>query len=491
MAYRDVREFIERVDAIGELTRLEGVNWNEEAGAVFYLSSDAVLMSKFPGYPPGYRILANQLRGSVQRFLLAANWSTNEEGVGLTKAWKERLRAFEPVPPKWVDDGPIMENVHTGSAIDMLEFPVPKWHEEDGGRYIGTEGIEIVKDPESGRLNFGTYRMQVHDKATLGIYMSEGKDGYIIREKYARQGKLCPVVAVFGVDPGLLLASGSHITHVGGTSEFDYAGWLKGMPEEVIQGRFTGLPIPANAEIAIEGEILPGDMAVEGPFGEQTGYSEARELPAVRVKALYHRDDPIITGRMPLSYPPGKRELQQDFYNAALIWDQMEKAGVREIKGVACYYHHRLIVVSIRNSFAGHSRQAGIIASQCHAGNYLGNWVIVVDEDIDPSNIKDVLWAVLTRTDAKRAIQVLEDCWSSHMSLIDPSRPFIKAEYPLIPSKATYRSAAVIDACWPVEWDRSWHRGVKPSQELQDRVMEKWGNAIFRKGAKTKVWLKG
>ncbi|MBI2855176.1 MAG: UbiD family decarboxylase, partial [Chloroflexi bacterium] len=322
----------------------------------------------------------------------------------------------------------------------------------------------------------------VHDRSTLGIHISEGKDGYIIREKYFKQGKPCPIVAVFGIYPSLALAGASHITHVGDASEFDFAGWLKGMPEDVIRGRFTELPVPANAEIAIEGQIFPGDTAMEGPFGEGTGFSAPRVLPVVRVKGLYHRNDPILTGRFNRYYPPGKGKLSNNFQKAALVWDQMERAGVREIKGVACYFNNRLIVVSIRNSFAGHSRQAGLIASQSHCGNYSGNWVIVVDEDIDPTVLNDVLWVTMTRIDAKRAIQVLEDCWGSQMSLIDPSRPFIKAEYPLIPLKATYRSGAVIDACLPVEWDHRWHRQVKPSQELRDSVLKKWGKVLSRKG---------
>ncbi|MBI2853540.1 MAG: UbiD family decarboxylase [Chloroflexi bacterium] len=478
MSYADLRQFIEQLDKAGELTRLDGVHWDGEAGAVCHESSKAVLMDNFPGYPAGYRLLGNMLEKSLRRFCLATNWSTESRGNELTRAWKEHLGEFKPVPPRWVDDGPIMENVLVGEDIDVLKFPVPKWHEEDGGRYIGNVGIEIVKDPESGRVNFGTYRMQVHDKAILGIHMSEGKDGFIIREKYFKQGKPCPVVAVFGIYPSLAVAGSSQITHVGGVSEFDFAGWLKGMPEDVIRGRFTGLPVPANAEIAIEGEIFPGDTAMEGPFGEGSGFSEPRELPVVRVKGLYHRRDPVLTGRFNRYYPPGKGELSSNFQKAALIWSQMERAGVREIKGVASYLDNHLTVVSIRNSFAGHSRQAGLIASQCHAGDYDGNWVIVVDEEIDPCILGDVLWAMMTRTDAKRAIQVLEDCWASHKSLIDPSRPFIKAEYPLIPSKATYRSGAVIDACLPVEWDHRWHRQVKPSKELRDAVLRKWGQQL-------------
>ncbi|MBI2854177.1 MAG: UbiD family decarboxylase [Chloroflexi bacterium] len=483
MSYTDLRQFINAVDQAGELTRLDNVNWDGEVGAICFMSSNAVLMDKFAGYPAGFRTLVNMVGGSGQRFSLATGWSAEGKGLALTKAWKEHLKEFKSVPVKWVSDGPIMENVAIGKDVNLWKFPVPKLHEEDGGRYLGTEGIQILKDPETGRINFGMFRMQVHDKATLGIHISEGKDSYIIKDKYLRQGNPCPIVAVFGIYPSLYLAAGAHMTHQDGLTEFDYSGWLKGSPEEVIKGQFTGLPIPARAEIAIEGEIPPGDMAMEGPFGEGTGYSEPRNLPVVRVKGLYHRNDPIITARPPQYHPPGKGELPQEFQKAALIWDQLEKAGVREIKGVGCFFGHHLTVVSIRNSYAGHSRQAGLIASQCHAGNYLGNWVIVVDEEIDPTVLNDVIWATVTRTDAKRAIQVLDYCWSSHMSQIDPSRFAFSAGYPIMPLKATYKTAAVIDACRPVEWDPSWHRLVIPSAELQNRVLQKWGSLLKLKKA--------
>ncbi|MBI4319546.1 MAG: UbiD family decarboxylase [Chloroflexi bacterium] len=483
MTYRDLREYIARLDEVGELTRLDGVDWNEEVGAVYYLSSRPVLIDNISGYPPGYKILVGVFPRSPRQFFLATNWSTTSRGTALTREWKEHQRTFHRTPPVEVRDGPVLENVITGEGIDLFKFPVPKWHEEDGGRYIGTHDMLIVKDPETGRLNVGTYRMQVHDRCTLGIYISAGKDGYIIVDRYLSQGKACPVVAVFSVDPAQLLASSGHIPHFDQTSEFDFAGWLKGSPEEVLRGPVTGLPIPARAEIAVEGEIAPGEKMLEGPFGEGTGYSEARMSPVIKVKAIYHRHAPILTGAMPIYHPPDKAA-PQDIIKSSQVWDQMERAGVREIKGVACFYQNRLIVVAIKNSYAGHSRQAGLIASQCHAGAYCGHWVVVVDDDIDPSNLVHVMWQVVTRTDGGRAIQVLDYCWGSHMSALDPTRAATMSEYPLNPSEATYRSAVVVDACRPLEWDRSWHRQVKPSDGLQQRVIEKWGQTLFPGGDK-------
>ncbi len=476
MPYKDLREYIDLLDEKGLLTRLDGVDWDGEVGEIERITSKAVLMDNFPGYPPGYRVLTG-LRASTPEFFLATNWSSDKKGLELTRAWKEHLKEFKPVPPKWVKNGPIMENVFTGNNIDMLKFPVPKWHEDDGGRYIGTWAIEILKDMETGRINCGDYRVQVLDKAALAIYISEGKDGNIIRGKYFQQGKPCPIVAVFGLDSGLLIASQYMLTHEEGASELDLAGWLKGMPEEVIRGQFTGLPIPANAEIAIEGEMIPGDLQMEGPFGEGTGYSEPRMEPVIRVKTLYHRNDPIHTGTFPQAQSASKGRQPRFWGGAAATWIQMERAGIREIKGVASH-SSGLIVVSIKNSYAGHAVQAGLVAAGCHSGAYHSRWVIVVDDDIDPTNLRDVMKATVARSDPRRAIQVVDNLWSSHKDLIDTTRSFIKAEYPLIPDKATYKSVAIVDACRPIERDPSWHRDAVPSKELENRVRKKWGKIV-------------
>ena len=478
MPYKDLREFIQLTDEMGELVTINGVHWENEIGALVHMHPDAVLIDNIPGYPAGYRVLINALGPRTKRYFQAANWSSDEKGIAFTNAWRQHLKEYRSVPPEVVTDGPVMENVQTGKDIDLFKFPVPKWHEEDGGRYIGTLDAVITKDPDTGQINLGTYRMQVHDKAVLGLYISEGKDGNIFMNKLLEKGKPCPVVAVFGADPALLMAAGMRISE----PEYELAGWLKTMPEEVIIGKYTGLPLPARAEVVIEGEVVPGDVMLEGPFGEGTGYSEAREAPVVRVKAVYHRNNPILTGQVPFYYAPGRKELAPDFHISAMIWNQLEGAGIREVKGVASFLGRRLHVVSIRNSYAGHSTQAGLIATQCHAGAYLSGWVVVVDEDIDPTCLNDVLWRMMSRIDAKRAIKIIEHSWSSHMSLVDPSHPFIKADYPLVPHRATYRSAAVIDACLPVEWDPSWHRQNKPSQELEDRVMAKFGKELFPKG---------
>ncbi len=255
-------------------------------------------------------------------------------------------------------------------------------------------------------------------------------------------------------------------------------------------GRYTGLPIPANAEIAFEGEVRPGDELLEGPFTEWTGLSQAKNFPVIRVKALYHRNDPILTTCIGKEIcPPGQGELANNWQQSALAWLQMELAGVREIEGVAMYGGQRLMVVSVNNLYAGHSRQAGLIASQCHSGAYGLSYVIIVDGDIDPANIKDVLWAVACRNEPRQAVRVLDRCWGSHLTIQDPS--LVQAtDYGMDGKKATYSSVAVIDACRPVEWHKSWHADVRLNPRVRQDALAKWG-PLLKAGRDRKTGAEG
>lgn len=477
MAYKDLREWLKLVDKAGGLARVKGVHWDLEANAVSALTKKMVLFDEFPEYKPGYRVLASYTKENRERFVITSNWKSKAEGLNdFIRDWLGCLREFKPCPPKEVKDGPIMENFLTGKDVDVLRFPVPRRHVKEGGRMIGTGHTVITRDPDTGRINMGTYRMQVHDRYTTGFHASEGKDGRIILEKYHNQGKPFPMVAVVGIDEGLFIASTYHLVHLDGSGEMDFAGWLKGQPEEVIIGKFTGLPIPANAEIALEGEIRPGVMKLEGPFAEWTGYSQVKEFPVFEVKNIYHRNDPILTSSMGGGFNP-QNGMRVEPLMSALIWDQMEKAGVRGIKGVASYNQRRLQVIAIDNLYAGHSMQAALISSQCHAGCYGGNYTVVVDSNIDPTNLHEVMWQVCMRTEPKRAIQLLEYCWASHLAIQDPSY-VQKADYAMRKEKATYISKAIIDACMPLEWDPSWHGEVRVGADLKKRMQERFGKYL-------------
>ena len=192
---------------------------------------------------------------------------------------------MNPIPPEEVPTGPVFENIQTGNDVNVLAFPSPKWHELDGGPYIGTECMVINKDPESDWINVGTYRVQVQDEKTVSVYIEPGKHGNSIRQKYWDQGKACPTIVCLGQAPvlGDVAASGSGW----GVSEFDIAGGRLGRPIQVVRGKITDLPFPADAELVLEGFVPPleTEARLEGPFGESPGYysSAARPEPALTV----------------------------------------------------------------------------------------------------------------------------------------------------------------------------------------------------------------
>ena len=209
-------------------------------------------------------------------------------------------------------------------------------HREDGGRYIGTGDTFINRDPETGYVNMGTYRMQVHARNLLGIWQSPGQQGRTIAERYWKEGKACPVVATFGGDPLLFFLSYTKFPF--GVSELDRAGGILGSPIEVIKGPLTGLPIPAHAEVVIEGEMPPPDVEshMEGPFGEWPGYytvgtkGTADEQPVIRVKAIYYRNDPILLNMAP-QWPGAPHHSVR--FEGGILWEQLEAAGVPGIAG--------------------------------------------------------------------------------------------------------------------------------------------------------------
>jgi len=254
----DLREFIQKVDAAQELKRISGAHWDLEIGAITEVSasfsdSKALLFDEIKEYPKGFRVITNAV-GSQTRSALALGLDPSLTGVRLVGAIRKKLEDLECLPPQTVNQGPVLENVDSGQAVDVLKFPAPRWHREDGGRYIGTMDAIIIKDPETGWVNIGTYRTQVHDERTLGVYMSPGKHGKLILEKYWAQGKKAPIAIACGIDPVLFAVASTASLAPWGVSEYGVAGGLAGTPVQVLNNELTVLPIPASAEIVFVGE---------------------------------------------------------------------------------------------------------------------------------------------------------------------------------------------------------------------------------------------
>ena len=471
--HEDLRDWLERIEGMGELLRVEGVDWNLEMGSVaemiYHAKPDnppAILFEKIPGFPDDYRVLSGAVN-SPRRLAATLGFPLPDHPLDVVKCYRRRLEGFEELPPREVNSGPILDHVDRDGAVDLYKFPVPLLHELDGGRYFGTGDLVIMRDPDSGWVNLGTYRVMVHDKNTVGLWISPGKHGRHIREKFFADGKPCPVAISVGHDPLLFLASGNEVEF--GRSEYAHSGGHRGRPVDVTPSELHGLPIPARGEIVLEGEILPDEKRPEGPFGEWTGYyaSKVREDYVVRVRRVYHRDAPIHTMARP-GRPPSDYSLSKCVVKSSLIWEDVERAGLRGVRGVWCMEPgggRMFNVVSIEQAYAGHAKQALLLAAGSHAGNYLGRFVVVVDDDIDPTNIHDVTWAMASRCDPERDIDIIRNAWSG----------------PLDPRKKAgddFNSRALIDACRPFDWIDEFPPVAEASPAERARTRAKFGHLL-------------
>src|ERR1043166_2414481 len=398
----DLRAFLKDVETAGELKRISGAHWNLEIGALTEVfagqpSPPALLFDQVVGYPDGGRVLSNILNSPL-RHSLALGVSPELRGIPLVQVVKERLAGLKPIAPIDVKEAPVFQNSVQGKEVNILKFPVPQWHEMDGGRYIGTFDAVVCRDPDTGYVNVGTYRVQVHDENTVGLWIIPGKHGDLIAQKYWRQGKDCPFLVACGVPPSMILRTAVGIPW--GMSEYDFLGGLLGVPIRIVKGKVTDLPMPVNAELVLEGFAPPPEKMSypEGPFGEWPGYyaSGTVNRPVIKITTIYHRDDPIITGD-----PPLKTYLNTKIYmyiRAANIWSSMERAGIPDVKGVWFPRQGRfLVVVAIRQRYPGHARQVGHGVLATRDGGRDTRMIVVVDDDIDITNINEVLWAVTWR----------------------------------------------------------------------------------------------
>ncbi|HEY3115170.1 MAG TPA: UbiD family decarboxylase, partial [Chloroflexota bacterium] len=428
------------------------------------VGSPVAIFDDIPGYAPGYRVLVNSFQ-THERVAFTLGVPHDRPLREMLDHWRSRLTSLRPISPIEVKDGPVMENVMTGNDVNLLKFPAPKWHPLDGGRYIGTGSFDVTRDPDDGWVNCGTYRVMVQNEKQVGYYISPGKHGRMHRQKYFDRGEKCPVVMVLGSNPLMFLASCTEVPYQ--LTEYDWVGGVTGEPMKVIRGPITGLPFPADAEIVLEGFANPDVQLPEGPFGEWTGYyaSGGRTEPVLDVQAIYHRNDPILLGSPP-NKPPDEQARYRAFMRSALLRDDLEKAGLPAIEGVWCHEvggSRLLVAVSIKQQYAGHARQAGHLACNVHAGNYLGRYVIVVDEDIDPTNLEDVMWALCTRSDPVRSIDIIQRAWSGPL---DPA---------IHPDEKGHNSRAIIDACRPYEWRDKFPLVSNLTPEQQKVARERWG----------------
>lgn len=479
-AIGDLRDWLDRVDSMGELRSVSGADWNREIGAISQINyrrplNPALLFDEIKGYQPGYRVLTSSV-GSTRRLALTFRLSTDLGNKELIEAFRGKPLKWEKdahhYNPRFVNSGPVFEEVHQGKDVNVLEFPAPIWHEKDGGRYIGTGCAVITRDPESDWVNLGAYRTMILDEKRVSIVIGHGKQGRMHYEKWwAREGK-CPVAISLGHDPLLFALAGLEIPL--GIGEYNYAGAVTGTPIDVVAAPKTGLPIPAAAEAVLEGWIYPGKKSKEGPFGEWTGYytggQRSNPAPVLEISAILHRKKPILLGAPP-GKPPHDYSYMKSVMKSAMIQDALVKAGLRGIRGVwapECGGGRSFIVVSMKQAFCGHSKQVAGITALCPEASYMNRYVVVVDEDIDYMNLEEVIWALCTRVDPATDIDILK---RTQGSAVDPIR---REPGP------TYNSRALVDACKPFEWRDEFPEVAESSPEYIESTKKKWRHLFLQ-----------
>jgi phenylphosphate carboxylase alpha subunit len=445
MPYRDLREFISKLEKEGEAIRVEEeVDWNLEAGAIVRRAGErdlpATLFETVKDYPPGYRLFGGTL-ANFRRIAIAMDMKPDTPPRDLIEEYLHRKK--KPIKPILVKDAPCKEHIHIGKEADLLEFPIPMIHAGDGGRYVGTWHVTISRDLDSDWVNWGIYRHMLHDKITVGILLtSKAKHFWSIYSKgYEPKNKPMEVAIAIGVEPISTLCAGNPIPY--GVSEVEIVGGVRGEPVELIRCETVDLTVPATAEIVIEGEMRPNETLDEGPFGEYSGYitSPRTRKPIIHVKTITHRNDPIFT--MSCLGVPLDDNIIWALTKAATFLDALRQRGL-SVRGVYPIPETSTfaVIVAVKAIYSGIASDIAHLiwgVDTSHSSPY----VIVVEDDVDPFNLPQVLHALATKCHPQRGIIKLEN------SPVTPLLPFLD------PHEREYRigANAYFDCTWPQNWN--------------------------------------
>ncbi|MFZ5631415.1 MAG: phenylphosphate carboxylase subunit beta [Bacillota bacterium] len=468
----DLRDFIKKCDEIGELKRIEAeVDWNLELSHIAKINEErkgpALLFQK----PKGYDIpVFTSAFTTSKRLAVALDMPVHTSMCNLARHWME-LSIKQLIPPREVSTGPVMENIVEGGGVNLFDFPTPKFYPMDGGRFIGTAVALITRDPDSGWVNLGTYRMQILDEKSVGVQIIKGKHADFHLNKYIALNKPMPAAAVIGGDPLNFLVGSTLVS--AGTSEYDVIGALRGEPAEVIISDLTGLPLPATAEIILEGEIDPVERREEGPFGEYTGYysgkkSEEWPKPFIRVKRVLHRNNPILWATS-VGKPITDTHMIQSLNRTATLWTDLENMRVPGIKSVYIPPESTgrfWAIVSVKQMYPGHSMHVGTAVVSTTTGHYGLKGVIVVDDDIPADDWNKVMWALSVRYDPYRSTELIK---RGRSTPLDPSLPI---------NNRDICSRIIMDACIPHEWERK-PIEIQLDGDMVKTVLSKWKDYGF------------
>jgi len=477
MAFRDLREYIALLEQNGELQQIDKeVDWNLEIGAIirrcYDLGAPAPLFRKIMNYPEGYRILGAPLGPSKRcsfhaRVALAMGMSPESSASEIIEEYIKRKNV--PIKPTLVKDGPCKENIYVREDVDVLKFPAPLLHQGDGGRYIGTWHVVVTRDPDSNWVNWGMYRLMVHDSNTIAVRINpQTHIGFHYYQKYEPRGKVMEFAVALGTEPIASIAACTFMPS--GISEIDIAGGLRLQPIEMVRCETVDLTVPATAEIVLEGEVLPHERKDEGPFGEYTGFRGGfrKPIPVGHIKAITHRSDPILTVSC-MGVPVDDSHAVMTLTMAAEILDSLRSQGL-PIKMVYCPPHavSHMAVVSTKVLYPNFAKKVANCVWATQPGTNL-YYLVVVDDDVDVTNMNEVLHALTTRCHPDRGIFKVPN--TVGLSSLPFTSPYEKQHF--------LAAQVLFDCTWPKDWPEE-AIPVKASfdvlwpKEIQDKVLKNW-----------------
>ena len=481
MAFRDLREWIESLSENGELIKVKReVNWNLEVGAiirrVYDTMAPAPLFENIKDYPR-CKILGAPIglssKNRYARFASALDMPIDANVVDITEEYLRRKKTL--LKPVLIKEGISQQNVLLGEDIDLYKFPAPLIHEGDGGRYISTWHTIITKDPESEWVNYGMYRQMIHDKNHLGGIIDYPQHIGIHYRKYCDRAQRMEFATVIGTEP--VTAIMSAVMADIGISEVDIIGGLRGEPLELVKAKTVDIYVPAYAEIVIEGYVDPYERREEGPFGEYTGYSASgrTEKPVYTVTAITHRDNPILTVSA-MGVPVDDSAVVLPLTMGAEVLRELRDVKHYPVKFV--YFPPEgtghFCAISTKVPSKTYPRHLAIDFWSTKPGSVMGNILLIVDDDVDITNLKDIIWAISTRVNPDKGIFKFPRTFTS------PLLPWLS------PKERENRegSRVLIDGTWPFDWPNEWIAKVSSfktiwPKEIQDMVLKNWKDYGF------------
>ncbi len=507
MSYRSLRDFMTKLEAAGDLVRVAGpvstvLEMTEIQTRLLAEQGPAVLFErpiKADGTISDIPVLVN-LFGTVKRVAQGVTiggkertTATELRDVGELLASLRQPEpprslgdAFEMLPlakaalamrPKNVSRAVCQEIVLRGDDIDLTQLPIQTCWPGEPAPLI-TWPLVVTKGPSETRednFNLGIYRMQVLSKNQTLMRWLRHRGGAQHHARWAKEHKEpLPAAVVLGADPGTILAA---VTPVPDTlSEYQFAGLLRGDRVELVDCVSQPLKVPAEAEIILEGVVSLSDYRDEGPYGDHTGYYNAVEqFPVFTVTAITMRKNPIylstFTGR-----PPDEPSVLGEALNEVfipLLQQQFPEIVDFWLPPEGCSY--RIAVVSMKKAYPGHAKRVMMgVWSYLRQFMYT-KWVIIVDDDINARDWKEVMWAVATRMDPARDITVIENTPIDYLDFAAP--------------ESGLGSKIALDATnkWPPETKREWGRQIAMDEDVVQTVTEKWAS-LGLPGSGKPIW---